>query len=415
MNKKLEQVQKEALALCAPVFHEMEEISLFNTEKVLTAFRKHHLSAYHFAPSNGYGYGDPGREKLEEIWCDIFHAESALVRPHFVSGTHALATVLLALLEPGDTLVSAVGAPYDTMESVIGITGNAPGNLISKGVHYKEVPLKGNTYDLEAIANAVDENTKLVEIQRSRGYMLRDSLFPDDIKKIIDTVKAKNPKAICFVDNCYGEFTNKEEPIELGADITAGSLIKNAGGGLAPTGAYICGRKDLVELCSYQWTAPGLGGEMGSYAASYRPFFEGLFLAPHMTRQAMMSAEFCAAVFKRIGFKTSPEPGHLRTDLITTVTLDSEENMCRFAEAIQNWSPVDSDATPVPGPMPGYVDPILMAAGTFVQGSTIEMSADGPVRPPYVMYFQGGLTFESAQLAIMGAAEKVLEAQGKLE
>ena len=307
MNKKLEQVQKEALALCAPVFHEMEEISLYNTEKVLSAFRKHHLSAYHFAPSNGYGYGDPGREKLEEIWCDIFHAESALVRPHFVSGTHALATVLLALLEPGDTMVSAVGAPYDTMESVIGITGNAPGNLISKGVHYKEVPLKGNTYDLQAISDAVDENTKLVEIQRSRGYMLRDSLFPSDMKKIIDTVKAKNPDTICFVDNCYGEFTNKEEPIELGADITAGSLIKNAGGGLAPTGAYICGRKDLVERCSYVWTAPGLGGEMGSYAASYRPFFEGLFLAPHMTRQAMMSAEFCAAVFKLIGFKTSPE------------------------------------------------------------------------------------------------------------
>lgn len=191
MNKKLEQVQKEALALCAPVFHEMEEISLYNTEKVLSAFRKHHLSAYHFAPSNGYGYGDPGREKLEEIWCDVFHAESALVRPHFVSGTHALATVLLALLEPGDTMVSAVGAPYDTMESVIGITGNAPGNLISKGVHYKEVPLKGNTYDLQAISDAVDENTKLVEIQRSRGYMLRDSLFPSDMKKIIDTVKAK--------------------------------------------------------------------------------------------------------------------------------------------------------------------------------------------------------------------------------
>ena len=379
MNKKLEQVQKEALALCAPVFHEMEEISLFNTQKVLEAFRKHHLSAYHFAPSNGYGYGDPGREKLEEIWCDIFKSEAALVRPQFVSGTHALATVLLALLEPGDTLVSAVGAPYDTMQSVIGITGNAPGNL--------------------------------VEIQRSRGYMLRDSLFPADIKKIIDVVKAKNPKAICFVDNCYGEFTCREEPIELGADITAGSLIKNAGGGLAPTGAYICGRKDLVELCSYVWTAPGLGGEMGSYAASYRPFFEGLFLAPHITRQAVMSAEFCAAVFKLLGFPVTPEPGHLRTDLITAVTLNSEENMCHFAEAVQNWSPVDSDATPVPGPMPGYVDPIIMAAGTFVQGSTIEMSADGPVRPPYIMYFQGGLTFEHTVLAVMGAAEKILAAK----
>ena len=415
MNEKLQQVQEEALALCAPVFDEMKEISLYNTQKVLEAFRNHHLSAYHFAPSNGYGYGDPGREELEEIWKDIFKAESALVRPQFVSGTHALATVLLALLEPGDTMVSAVGAPYDTMQSVIGISGNAPGNLKSKGVHYKEVPLKNNTYDLEAITDAVDENTKLVEIQRSRGYMLRDSLFPSDIRKIIETVKAKNPNAICFVDNCYGEFTCKEEPIELGADITAGSLIKNAGGGLAPTGAYICGREDLVELCSYVWTAPGLGAEMGSYAASYRPFFDGLFLAPHITRQAMMSAEFCAAVFKVLGFDVVPEPGHLRTDLITAITLGSEENMCSFAEAVQNWSPVDSDAVPVPGPMPGYTDPIIMAAGTFVQGSTIEMSADGPVRPPYIMYFQGGLVFEHTMLAVMGAAEKILAARGGLE
>ena len=244
--------------------------------------------------------------------------------------------------------------------------------------------------------------------------MLRDSLFPEDIKKIIDAVKTKNPDAICFVDNCYGEFTCREEPLELGADIIAGSLIKNAGGGLAPTGGYICGRADLVELCSHTWTAPGLGAEMGSYAASYRPFFEGLFMAPHVTRQAMMSAEFCAAVFKILGFQVTPAPGHLRTDLITAITLDTEENMCSFAEAIQNWSPVDAYATPVPGPMPGYEDPIIMAAGTFVQGSTIEMSADGPVRPPYIMYFQGGLVFEHALLAVMGAAENILKKQNKL-
>ncbi len=414
MNDKLKKVQQEAFELCAPVFHEMKEISLYNMEKVLSAFRNHHLSAYHFAPSNGYGYGDPGREKLEEIWCDIFHGEAALVRPQFVSGTHALATVLIALLKPGDTMISAVGAPYDTMQSVIGITGNAPGNLIERGIHYKEVPLKGNTYDLEAIEAAVDENTKLVEIQRSRGYMLRDSLFPEDIKKIVDTVKKKNPDTICFVDNCYGEFTCKEEPLESGADIIAGSLIKNAGGGLAPTGGYICGKADLVELCAHTWTAPGLGAEMGSYAASYRPFFEGLFMAPHVTRQAMMSAEFCAAVFKIIGFDVTPEPGHVRTDLITAVTLGSEENMCRFGEAIQSRSPVDSDVTPIPGAMPGYTDPIIMAAGTFVQGSTVEMSADGPVRPPYIMYFQGGLVFEHALLAIMGAAKNILQSENKL-
>ncbi len=409
MHKELQRVQENAMSLCAPVFHEMENISLYNMEKVLTAFRKAHLSAYHFAPTNGYGYGDPGREKLEEIWCHIFHTEAALVRPQFVSGTHALATVLLGLLKSGDTMLSAVGAPYDTMQSVIGLTGNAPGNLKERGIHYKEVPLREGTYDLKAISDAVDEHTTLVEIQRSCGYMLRHSLYPEDIQKIIQVVKEKNPKTICFVDNCYGEFTCKEEPTDVGADIIAGSLIKNAGGGLAPTGAYICGKADLVELCAHVLTAPGLGNEMGSYAGGYQSFFQGLFLAPHITRQAMMSAEFCAAVFKELGFTVTPEPGHLRTDLITAVTLKTENNMCHFAKAIQNWSPVDSDVTPLPDAMPGYVDQIIMAAGTFVQGSTIEMSADGPVRDPYVMYFQGGLVFEHAQLAIMGAAEKILE------
>lgn len=409
MTEKMEQIYQEAMKKLEPVFRETEAISLYNTEKVLSAFRKHALSAFHFAPSNGYGYGDPGREKLEEIWADVFHAEAALVRPQFVSGTHALATVLLALLDRGDTLVSAAGAPYDTMQSVIGISGDAPHNLKSRGVKYREAPLRGETYDLDAIREAVDETTKLVLIQRSRGYMDRKALFPEDIRKIIAVVKEKNPETICFVDNCYGEFTCREEPIELGADITAGSLIKNAGGGMAPTGGYICGRADLVDCCAQELTAPGLGGEMGSYAASYRPFFQGLFMAPHITRQAVMGAEFAAEVFSRLGFHVSPEPGHLRSDLITAIELDSEKNMCLFAEAIQSWSPVDSNAKPIPGPMPGYTDPILMAAGTFVQGSTIEISADGPVRPPYTMYLQGSLTFEHAVLAVMGAAEKILK------
>lgn len=408
MTDTLETIYREALDELRPVFHDMEGISLYNTEKVLRAFRKHALSAFHFAPSNGYGYGDPGREKLEEIWADVFGAEAALVRPQFVSGTHALATVLLALTDPGDTLLSAVGAPYDTMQSVIGISGDAPHSLAKRGVLYKEAPLRGDTYDLDAIREAVDEKTSLVLIQRSRGYMDRKALFPEDIRAIIAAVKEKNPRAVCFVDNCYGEFTCREEPIELGADITAGSLIKNAGGGMAPTGGYICGRADLVDRCAQELTAPGLGAEMGSYAASYRPFFQGLFMAPHITRQAVMGAEFASAVFTKLGFRVSPEPGHLRSDLITAIELDSEKNMCLFAEALQSWSPVDSNARPVPGPMPGYTDPILMAAGTFVQGSTIEISADGPVRPPYTMYLQGSLTFEHAVLAVLGAAEKIL-------
>lgn len=408
MTDTLETVYKEATAELAPVFEEMERISLWNTQKVLEAFRKHALSAFHFAPSNGYGYDDPGREKLEEIWADVFRGEAALVRPQFVSGTHALATVLLALTDRGDTLLSAVGAPYDTMQSVIGLSGDAPHSLIKRGVTYREVPVKDGLYDLEGIRNAVDESTKLVLIQRSRGYMDRKALFPEDIRAIISVVKERNPEAICFVDNCYGEFTCREEPLELGADIIAGSLIKNVGGGLAPTGGYICGRADLVDRCAQEMTAPGLGAEMGSYAASYRPFFQGLFMAPHMTRQAVMSAELAAEVFSRLGFHVSPQPGHLRSDLITAIDLGSEKNMCLFAEALQSWSPVDSNATPVPGPMPGYTDPILMAAGTFVQGSTLELSADGPIRPPYTMYLQGGLTYEHAVLAILGAAEKIL-------
>ncbi len=408
MNPKIEQIYKEALEMLAPVFAETEDISLFNTRKVLAAFRECGLSSYHFAPSNGYGYNDPGREKLEEIWAKIFRAEAALVRPQFVSGTHALATVLLALLGPGDTLVSAVGAPYDTMQSVIGTTGDAYRNLISRGVTYKEVPLAEKTYDLAAIRDAVDAKTTLVLIQRSRGYQDRASLFPEDIRKIIETVREKAPQAIIFVDNCYGEFTGKEEPIALGADICAGSLIKNAGGGLAPTGGYICGKQELVERCAQELTAPGLGGEMGSYAASYRPFFQGLFSAPHTTRQAVLAAELAGAVFAKLGFPVSPTPGHLRTDLITAITLGSEENMCLFAEAIQQSSPVDAHVRPIPGPMPGYTDPIIMAAGTFVQGSTIEMSADGPIRPPYTIYFQGSLTYEHATVAILEAAEKIL-------
>ena len=410
MNEQLEKIKFEALKQCEPVFETMKEISLFNTEKVLNAFRKHRLSAYHFASTNGYGYNDPGREKLEEIWADVFHAEAALVRPHFVSGTHALATVLLALLKQGDTLVSVMGKPYDTMQNVIGITGNAPRNLKERGVFYKEAELNSDgRYNPDAIEKTVDEKTTLVLIQRSRGYMNRKSLYPEDIKEIIKIVRRKNPDAICFVDNCYGEFTCKEEPIECGADITAGSLIKNAGGGLAPTGGYICGRADLVERCAQELTAPGLGSEMGSYSGGYRPFFQGLFMAPHITCQAVMAAEFAGTVFGNLGFNVEPEAGHLRTDLITAITLNSKENMLSFGEAIQSLSPVDSFARPIPGPMPGYTDQILMAAGTFVQGSTIELSADVPVGPPYVMYMQGSITFEHAVLAVMGAVEKILK------
>lgn len=409
MNLNRQELYEKAMEKCSPVFESLKDVSLQNTEKVLNAFRESKLAAFHFAPSNGYGYGDAGRDKLEEVWSRIFHGQASLVRPQFVSGTHALATVLLALLDRGDELVSVTGTPYDTMQSVIGVAGDAPHSLMKRGVSYREIPMKGGCCDLQAIREGIHENTSLVLIQRSRGYAERQALLPEDIRAVIQCVKSKNPRTLCFVDNCYGEFTCTEEPIECGADITAGSLIKNAGGGLAPTGGYICGREDLVDRCAQEWTAPGLGGEMGSYAGGYRPFFQGLFMAPHVVRQAVMSAEFTAAVFELMGFRVSPAPGHPRSDLITAVELGSEKNMRLFAEALQNWSPVDSSAVPVPGPMPGYEDPILMAAGTFVQGSTIELSADGPVRAPYTIYIQGGLIFEHTVLAVLGAAEKIME------
>lgn len=409
MELNRQELYEKAMEKCSPLFETLKTVSLHNTEKVLTAFRESKLSAFHFAPSNGYGYGDPGREKLEEVWNRVFHAQASLVRPQFVSGTHALATVLLALLDRGDEMVSVTGTPYDTMQSVIGISGGAPHNLMERGVSYRDIPMKNGRCDMEAISHGIHKNTSLVLIQRSRGYAERRALLPEDIRAVIQCVKNQNPNTICFVDNCYGEFTCTEEPIELGADITAGSLIKNAGGGLAPTGGYICGREDLVDRCAQEWTAPGLGGEMGSYAGGYRAFFQGLFMAPHIVRQAVMSAEFTAAVFELMGFNVSPVPGSQRSDLITAVELGSEKNMRLFAEALQNWSPVDSFVTPVPGPMPGYTDLILMAAGTFVQGSTIELSADGPVRAPYTIYIQGGMVFEHTILAVLGAAEKIME------
>ena len=395
-------------------FEKFDKTAEYNQMKVIHAMQKNRVSEACFGASSGYGYNDLGRETLEQVYADTFHTEACLVRPQITCGTHALAIALFGNLRPGDELLSPVGKPYDTLEEVIGIRPSN-GSLTEYGVKYRQVDLlEDGTFDYENIKKAVNEKTKLVTIQRSKGYQTRPSFSVKQIGELIAFVKKIKPEVICMVDNCYGEFTCKEEPIELGADITAGSLIKNAGGGFAPTGAYICGKADLVELCAHAWTAPGLGSEMGSYAASYRPFFEGLFMAPHVTRQAMMSAEFCSSVFKILGFSVTPEPGHLRTDLITAITLDTEENMCRFAEAVQSWSPVDSDATPIPGPMPGYVDPIIMAAGTFVQGSTIEMSADGPVRPPYIMYFQGGLVFEHALLAVMGAAERIIESQNEL-
>ncbi|WP_127058660.1 aminotransferase class I/II-fold pyridoxal phosphate-dependent enzyme [Veillonella ratti] len=407
----LDSIRDEALRMAEPQFKQFEPIALHNTKKVLEAFKECQLSDYHFNGSSGYGYNDSGREKLDEVFAHVFKAEKALVRAHFVSGTHALATTLIALLgsgKQGKEFVYAVGAPYDTMQSVIGVPHPVRNSLVERGFIYKEVPLKDNTYDLDGIAEAVTENTRVVVIQRSRGYSTREPLSVTDIEKICKVVKAKNPKTICFVDNCYGEFTEMSEPLEHGADIMAGSLIKNAGGGIAPTGGYVAGKESLVEDVAYELTAPGLGDHMGSYSPGYRLFFQGLFLAPHVVLQALKGAVYTAAVGTLLGYEVFPKVDSPRFDLIQAINLNNADEMEQFCRGMQAYSPVDAHVRPVPGDMPGYTDQIIMAGGTFVQGSSIELSADGPVRPPYTIFMQGGLVFEHSMLGILGAAEEIL-------
>jgi cystathionine beta-lyase family protein involved in aluminum resistance len=411
MSFEMERVRKDALAVCSAQFESIDAISLRNTAKVLRAFKESQLSSYQFSGTTGYGYSDMGREKLDEVYARVFKAEKAIVRPQFVSGTHALSTVLCALLERGDLLVSLIGAPYDTMQGVIGYDRETPRSLKEKGVLYKEVPLQDNAYDLNGIRLAAAAKPKLVLIQRSRGYSTRPSLTIDDIRKIVSAVKSISPHTICFVDNCYGEFAAEEEPLEAGADIIAGSLIKNPGGGIAPTGGYIAGKADLVDAAADYLTAPGLGSELGSYAAGYRLFFQGLFMAPHVTAQAIKGAVFAAAVFSKLGFAVSPAADERRCDLIQTIYLKNARNMCLFCEGIQAFSPVDAHVTPIPGDMPGYSDKIIMAAGDFVQGSSIELSADGPMREPHMIFLQGGIVFEHNVLAVLSAARFVAENQ----
>ena len=407
----IDQLREQAMALAEPQFKKFEPIALANTEKVLNAFRECQLSDYHFNPSSGYGYNDVGREKLDQVFAHVFKGEKALVRPHFVSGTHALATTLLAIMGNGDKgkeFVYAVGQPYDTMQTVIGSNRETRGSLVEKGFIYKEANLKDDHYDLAAIESAVNENTRVVVIQRSRGYSTRQPLSVEDISKIVAVVKKKNPNTVTFVDNCYGEFTETREPLEVGADIMAGSLIKNAGGGIAPTGGYVVGRADLVEDTAYQLTAAGLGDHMGSYAGGYRLFFQGLFLAPHVVLQALKGAVYTAAVAQLLGYESMPAVDADRYDLIQAINLANADEMEYFCAGMQAYSPVDAHVHPVPGDMPGYEDQIIMAGGTFVQGSSIELSADGPVRSPYTIFMQGGLVFEHSMLGILGAAREIL-------
>lgn len=402
-------IEAYALAEVAKHAPELEAAALVNTEKVITAFRNNMVSDYYLKPTTGYGYSDVGRDTLDLIYAEIFKTEAALVRSQFVSGTHALAVALLGNLRPGDELVGLNGTPYDTMQSIIGYPVKTKGSLVDLGIIYKELPMSGEHVDLEAVKKIVTKNTKMVHIQRSCGYSsLRKTISVAEIGRIIAAAKEVNPDVIAYVDNCYGEFIEKQEPTEVGADIMAGSLIKNLGGGLAPTGGYIVGRADLVENASYRLTAPGLGGEMGATLGdTQREFYQGLVLAPHVVLQAVKTAIFAAAVFQKLGYEVKPLPQEARHDIIQAIKLESKKRLCDFCIAIQSNSPVDAHVEPVPAPLPGYQDDIVMAAGTFVQGASIELSADGPCREPYNVFFQGGLTFEHGRLAIMAAAKRV--------
>lgn len=409
-SQELIKLKEQVIDEAQEVYKKIDETAEYNTLKVLNAMREKRLSDAHFAATTGYAYDDIGRIKLDELYAEVFGGERALVRTQFVSGTHTLASVLFGILRPGDELVSLTGEPYDTMQTVIGYANPAPGSLKEFGILYDELSMKDGNVDFAGIKNVIKPKTKIALIQRSRGYSLRKPLSCEEIGKICDEVKRVNPNCICFVDNCYGEFVEKTEPLEHGADIMAGSLIKNPGGGIAPTGGYVVGKNELVELTSYRLTSPGMGDELGASLVGNRLMFQGLFLAPHVVAQAIKGAIFAAGLFSQLGYFVSPEPNTIRGDIIQAITLKTPEKLKAFCRGLQKYSPVDSFAAPEPWDMPGYANQVIMAAGAFTQGASIELSADGPMREPYNVYLQGGLTFEHAVVGIMGAAQEVLNA-----
>lgn len=408
IDKKIEDASEKALQLCADKFKEIEEISEYNQLKVQKAFIDNGISESHFCTSTGYGYGDRGRDTLDKVWAQVFGAEDALVRHNFTCGTHTLATALFGVLRPNDKMLCVTGTPYDTIHSVIGISGEGMGSLKDFGVEYSEVPLKNDKPDLETIAQAVNDDTSMVYIQRSRGYELRPSLTVEEIGEIVNVVKAENPNVIVMVDNCYGEFVQRLEPCEVGADLIAGSLIKNAGGGIATTGGYIAGRHDLVEKCAYRLTTPGLGKEVGATLGHNRELYMGLFFAPHTVGEALKSAVYISALFGSFGYATTPSYDAQRADIVQSLGLENEESLVAFCQGIQSGSPIDSFVLPEPWDMPGYDSKVVMAAGAFTLGSSIELSADAPIREPYYAWIQGGLNFNSAKICAKLAAQSML-------
>ncbi len=410
INPRVYDMAERAQKRLAERFAQIDKVAEINTRKVMEAFQDNRVSEACFAGTTGYGYDDLGRETLDKIYARIFGTEDAIVRIGFVNGTHALTCAMFSLVKPGDTILAVTGTPYDTLRNAIGITGDCHGSLKFYGVNYAQVDLSPDGGpDFEAIARACAEpSVTAVMIQRSRGYGIRRALTVAEIGKICETVKSVDPEINIMVDNCYGEFTDIIEPTNVGADIIAGSLIKNPGGGIAPTGGYIAGRQELVERAAMRMTTPGIGGECGSTLGNNRLLFQGLFMAPHIVAQALKTSCFCAAMMDEMGIHCSPAVDELRSDIIEMIDLGSEKNMRRFCAGIQAGAAVDSYVTPEPWPMPGYDCPVIMAAGSFIQGSSIELSADGPVREPYTVYMQGGLTYESGKLGIMMAVSAML-------
>jgi cystathionine beta-lyase family protein involved in aluminum resistance len=411
IDNKLLELDKTALEQCKPQFAKIDEITEFNQLKVLKAFIKNGVSESYFTASTGYGYDDRGREILEKVMADCMGAEDSLMRHNFVSGTHTLTVALFGILRPGDKVLVLTGRPYDTITGVFGIDEKTDGSLADFGVEYNQVDLKADgTPDLDEIKNRLSKDSfKMAYIQRSRGYSTRPTLTIDDIEVLCKIVKESSPETVIMVDNCYGEFVEMREPCEVGADMVAGSLIKNPGGGIAPTGGYIAGRKDLIEKCSYRLTCAGVGKEVGATLGHSRELYLGLFSAPHVVGEAVKTAVYTAALYQSLGFEVSPTVEEKRGDIIQCITLNTTDNLIAFCQGIQSGAPVDAFVTPEPWDMPGYTDPVIMAAGAFTLGASIELSADGPLREPYAVWMQGGLNFHSAHAGILLSAQKMLE------
>lgn len=408
IDEKIMQTAEAIEEKLSETYKKIDDIKAFNQYKVLHAMQESRLSDQHFNWTTGYGYNDIGRDKLEEVFAKIFMTEDAIVRPTIANGTHALTLCLTGLLQSGDEMIAVTGKPYDTLDELIGITGNYRGNFKNIGIGYKQIDfLDDGEIDFDSIDQQVTEKTRLVYIQRSTGYGYRKALSINNIKDIITFVKRKNPNVICMVDNCYGEFLDTQEPTEVGADILAGSLIKNPGGGLALSGGYIVGKRNLVELISYKLTSPGIGKECGLTFGQTRTMFQGLFLAPHIVSEAVKGAVFCSKLFEEEGYDVKPRFSEERSDIIQAIKLENKEKVIAFCKGVQAAAAVDSFVVPIPWDMPGYDDPVIMAAGAFVQGSSIELSADAPIRSPFIVYFQGGLTYEHSKLGALLALQNI--------